>query len=394
MGFLETAEVIECSATDLIGQYVGQTGPKVQKLLDKALGRVLFVDEAYRLADGHFAKEAMDELVDSATKDKYAKKLIIILAGYEKDINRLMGINAGLTSRFPEVIDFRGLYPHECIELLTHEMKSQKGRLAGPNAKKKVSLDISILEALDDAFERTLTQLFDELARQDNWASARDVKTAANAIFNKTIEDRDGIAKGILTIGKDTIERELRHMLEERAIRSTNIASQLQSTLRLANQEPQPAPGTQGLRTTISAARNRAAKTKNLASPPTEEEEPRKRPRTGSQGKIQHQGDAIRDAGVSDEIWEQLQRDKQQEQEREREYQDLLKAQKEAREADRARIIQKLLEEEERRKKEAEARKKLKTMGLCPAGYDWIRQAGGYRCAGGSHFMSDAALGY
>jgi hypothetical protein len=68
MGFLATAEVVMCSAIDLVGQYVGQTGPKTKKLLEKALGKVLFIDEAYRLAEGHFAKEAMDELVDCLTK--------------------------------------------------------------------------------------------------------------------------------------------------------------------------------------------------------------------------------------------------------------------------------------------------------------------------------------
>jgi AAA+ superfamily predicted ATPase len=45
MGFLSQAKVEECSATDMIGQYVGQTGPKVQKLLEKAMGKVLFIDE-------------------------------------------------------------------------------------------------------------------------------------------------------------------------------------------------------------------------------------------------------------------------------------------------------------------------------------------------------------
>ncbi|KAI4103575.1 MAG: hypothetical protein L6R37_003720 [Teloschistes peruensis] len=72
MGFLATAEVLETSATDLVGEYVGQTGPKTQKLLEKALGKVLFVDEAYRLAEGHFAKEAMDEIVDCITKPAFA----------------------------------------------------------------------------------------------------------------------------------------------------------------------------------------------------------------------------------------------------------------------------------------------------------------------------------
>jgi SpoVK/Ycf46/Vps4 family AAA+-type ATPase len=84
MGFLSQAKVIESSATDLVGQYVGQTGPKVQKLMETALGKVLFIDEAYRLAEGHFATEAMDELVDCITKPKFAQKLIVILAGYDK----------------------------------------------------------------------------------------------------------------------------------------------------------------------------------------------------------------------------------------------------------------------------------------------------------------------
>lgn len=55
MGFLSQAKVEECSATDLIGQYVGHTGPKVQKLMEKAMGKVLFIDEAYRLAEGQFS---------------------------------------------------------------------------------------------------------------------------------------------------------------------------------------------------------------------------------------------------------------------------------------------------------------------------------------------------
>ena len=68
MGFLSTAAVHECSATDLVAGYVGQTGLKTIQLLEKALGKVLFVDEAYRLGEGAFATEAINELVDSLTK--------------------------------------------------------------------------------------------------------------------------------------------------------------------------------------------------------------------------------------------------------------------------------------------------------------------------------------
>ena len=77
------------SASDLVGQYVGHTGPKTQKLFEKALGKVLFIDEAYRLASGQFAQEVMDEIVTAMTQEKFKGKLIVILAGYEQDINQL-----------------------------------------------------------------------------------------------------------------------------------------------------------------------------------------------------------------------------------------------------------------------------------------------------------------
>ncbi|KAI6561746.1 hypothetical protein MCOR03_003236 [Pyricularia oryzae] len=56
MGFLSKADIIKCYATDPVGQYAGQTGAKVLQLLNKALGRVLFIDEVYGLGEGHFAK--------------------------------------------------------------------------------------------------------------------------------------------------------------------------------------------------------------------------------------------------------------------------------------------------------------------------------------------------
>ena len=74
------------------------TGPKV---ISKALGKVLFIDKAYRLDEGCFAGEAIDELVDCVTKTKFANKATIILARYEVYMDRLMGVNQGLSSRFP-----------------------------------------------------------------------------------------------------------------------------------------------------------------------------------------------------------------------------------------------------------------------------------------------------
>lgn len=103
MGFLSTVDVYECAATDLVGEYVGHTGPKTQGVFDKALGRVLFVDEAYRRgsAGGRFAQEAIDEMVGPLTQPKYFQKIVVILAGYKIDMNQLLKVNSGLSSRVP-----------------------------------------------------------------------------------------------------------------------------------------------------------------------------------------------------------------------------------------------------------------------------------------------------
>ncbi|OAA76009.1 hypothetical protein LEL_05693 [Akanthomyces lecanii RCEF 1005] len=114
---------------------------------------------------------------------------------------------------------------------------------------------------------------------------------------------------------------------------------------------------------------------------------------TSADGSPSRRGAAMRDAGVSDEVWEQLQKDTQAEQEREGAYQAKLRAEKNA--GDDAlgeRMVKELIEEEKRRKKEVEMRRKLATGGRCPMGYPWVKQAAGWRCAGGSHFVSDLEL--
>lgn len=391
MGFLATADVEECSATDLIGQYVGQTGPKVQAKLDTALGKVLFIDEAYRLAEGHFAKEAMDELVDATTKDKYAKKLIIILAGYENDINRLMTTNPGLTSRFPEVIDFRSLRADECVKLLLQALMSHKSRLSGPKSKKKVNLDISVLQSLEEPLASKLNRLFSELSKQESWASARDVKTLARGIFNVVVQDKQGISKGHLTVRGDVVEAELTKMLQERASRSVDHGRSFPSLDDLDQAPSQMPPSSGGPQINTQTTTKQSVADRDSA-PPEDEQGPRKKATPINKMAEPFKREATRDAGVSDEVWEQLQKDKQAEEQREHEYHDLLRAQRTASDEAREEIVKKLLEEEERRRKEEEARKKLETMGVCPVGYPWIKQEGGYRCGGGSHYMSDAAV--
>ncbi|EMT74599.1 P-loop containing nucleoside triphosphate hydrolase protein [Fusarium oxysporum II5] len=369
LGFLASTEVIEVSATELIGQYVGHTGPKVQQLLDKALGRVLFIDEAYRLAsESSFAREAVDELVDCVTKPKYHGKLIIILAGYVQDINTLLGINPGMSSRFPESIDFDPLAPASCIQLMTSQLHASKAKLKG-----KLPVDLSCLERPEREFLTELTKKFKELSEQDSWANARDVKELAKKMFHKF-----DLSSKSLTLTEELIRSTMDEMMAERRGRMTDkkptAASEIAKALTNTPMFTPPAMTTNA--TTVTQEK---------------EEEEKEEPEEELPAITVPHG--IRDAGVSDEVWEQLQKDKEREAKDEEEFRRLKKAQQNAKDADREKLVRQILAEEEKRKK-IEARKaKLMKMGVCPVGYDWIKQsAGGFRCAGGSHWMSDEAV--
>ncbi|KAJ4320700.1 hypothetical protein N0V84_005764 [Fusarium piperis] len=367
MGFLASTEVIECSATDLIGEYVGQTGPKVQQLLDKALGRILFIDEAYRLASGHnsFAREAVDELVDSVTKPKYHGKLIIILAGYVEDINTLLNINPGMTSRFPESIDFDPLCPEACIKLMTSELQGWKTKLQG-----RKPMELSCLEKPHWCFIEKLETKFRMLSSQDSWANARDVKQLATKIFRKL-----DLSSATLKITESLVHTALDEMAAERAGRMVNTKKPL-AELAASVQAHGP-------RLSPSVLTSSSATVQEQKSDDESEEEPDLGPADGK---------TIRDPGVSDAVWEQLQRDKEKEAQEEKELHRLKKAQKDASDADRERLVREILAEEDRRRK-VEARKaKLQRQGICPAGFNWIKQDGGYRCAGGAHWVPNEAI--
>ncbi|MDF2547916.1 MAG: stage sporulation protein [Anaerosolibacter sp.] len=107
MGVLEKGHLIEVERADLVGEYIGHTAVKVRDHIRKAIGGILFIDEAYSLARGgekDFGKEAIDALVKGM--EDYKDNLILILAGYHDEMEIFLKSNPGLKSRFPIHIDF------------------------------------------------------------------------------------------------------------------------------------------------------------------------------------------------------------------------------------------------------------------------------------------------
>jgi stage V sporulation protein K len=107
MGLLNKGHLIEVERADLVGEYIGHTALKTRELVKKALGGVLFIDEAYSLARGgekDFGKEAIDCLVKAM--EDHRNQFVLILAGYPDEMDFFLNMNPGLPSRFPLQIDF------------------------------------------------------------------------------------------------------------------------------------------------------------------------------------------------------------------------------------------------------------------------------------------------
>ena len=114
MGILDNNKVVYARRTDMIGQYLGQTGQKTQQVINSALGGVLFIDEAYSLGSSKkdiYSKECLDILNQNLSDNK--KKLVCIIAGYPEELeNYFFSSNPGLTRRFPfrfKIIDYTSL---------------------------------------------------------------------------------------------------------------------------------------------------------------------------------------------------------------------------------------------------------------------------------------------
>jgi hypothetical protein len=121
LGLLSGDHLVEAQRSDLVGEFLGQTAVKANELIDSALDGVLFVDEAYSLANSGYSKgdaygdEALQVLLKRAEDNR--DRLVVILAGYPEGMNRLLAANPGLNSRFTSRVDFPSYRPAELTSI-------------------------------------------------------------------------------------------------------------------------------------------------------------------------------------------------------------------------------------------------------------------------------------
>ena len=131
IGALKGGQLIEVGRGDLVGRYTGHTAPLTNSVIESALGGVLFIDEAYSLYRGEqdsFGLEAIDTLVKGM--EDHRDDLVVILAGYTKEMETFLTANSGLASRFPNKIEFPDYTADELLDITAVLAKGKGYRLA------------------------------------------------------------------------------------------------------------------------------------------------------------------------------------------------------------------------------------------------------------------------
>jgi type VII secretion ATPase EccA len=177
LGILKKETVREVHRADLIGQHIGETEAKTNGIIDSALDGVLFLDEAYALvstgAKNDFGLVAIDTLLARMENDR--ERLVVIVAGYRKDLDAFLDTNEGLRSRFTRSIDFPSYSPHELVEIAM--------RMA---EKRDSVFDPAALEHMETLFGR----LASATTPDANGVERRNLDIAGNGRFVRNLVER------------------------------------------------------------------------------------------------------------------------------------------------------------------------------------------------------------
>ena len=192
--YIKQNKLIEVSSKDLVAEYVGQTAPKTNAVVQKALGGVLFVDEAYSLASGNgqgnsFNEEAIATLIQAM--ENYRDDLVVIFAGYTREMQDFLNANSGIVSRIGYTVEFEDYTQEQLIQIF-NQMMEKSGFVVTKEAQNKVK------------------EIIEEYKDTKNFGNARFVRN----IYEKSIVKHASNTKGkkgkkvLKTISKDDISTE------------------------------------------------------------------------------------------------------------------------------------------------------------------------------------------
>ena len=171
IGILSKGHVVEVDRSELIGGYIGQTAIKTQEVIDSAIGGVLFIDEAYSITNSDSPNDFGSEAIAVLLKEMEDKRddLVVIVAGYPKEMEKFINSNPGLKSRFKKTIEFKDYNAEELLQVFK--------KMCDDNGYK---LGSGVNEKLIDIFQKEID------SNKINFANAR----YARNIFEKAVENQ------------------------------------------------------------------------------------------------------------------------------------------------------------------------------------------------------------
>lgn len=191
LGLLSKGHLVEVDRSKLVGEYVGQTAPKTNKVIDEALDGVLFIDEAYTLVGGQndYGSEAIATLLKRMEDDR--DRLVVILAGYTNEIKEFIDSNPGLQSRFNRYIHFEDYSAEELLDIFMRNIKKSGYNIRGDAY---VQLQINIQNATakrDKKFgnARYVRNLFEKIVQKQANRLSRIQNPTKEQLKMITIED-------------------------------------------------------------------------------------------------------------------------------------------------------------------------------------------------------------
>ena len=169
LDILSRGQLVEVDRSGLVAGYVGQTALKTQKVIDKAMGGVLFIDEAYALngkSENDFGQEAIDTILKAM--EDHRDDLVVIVAGYTELMDRFIHSNPGLESRFNRFLMFEDYTPEQMVAIF--KMQCKKGCYVLAEGTEELVRDFISEESADDSFgnARGVRNLFEHILVAQN----------------------------------------------------------------------------------------------------------------------------------------------------------------------------------------------------------------------------------
>ena len=169
LDILSKGQLVEVDRSGLVAGYVGQTALKTQKVIEKAMGGVLFIDEAYALngkSENDFGQEAIDTILKAM--EDHRDDLVVIVAGYTELMDRFIHSNPGLESRFNRFLMFEDYTPEQMVAIF--KMQCKKGCYVLAEGTEELVRDFISEESTDDSFgnARGVRNLFEHILVAQN----------------------------------------------------------------------------------------------------------------------------------------------------------------------------------------------------------------------------------